>query len=33
MREQLIGTVKAGDVAEVMRMLKAGADVNARDEE
>lgn len=33
MREQLVKFVKAGDVAEVVRLLQAGADVNARDEE
>ena len=33
MREQLVEFVKAGDVAEVLRLLQAGADVNARDEE
>lgn len=33
MREQLVESVKAGDVAEVVRLLQAGADVHARDEE
>ncbi len=33
MREQLVNSVKSGDVAEVVRLLQAGADVNARDEE
>lgn len=33
MREQLVKSVTAGDVAEVQRMLQAGADVNVRDEE
>ncbi len=33
MREQLVESVKTGNVAEVLRMLQAGADVNARDEE
>lgn len=33
MREQLVKSVKAGDIAEVKRMLLAGADVNSRDEE
>ncbi len=33
MHAQLVKSVKAGDVAEVGRLLQAGADVNARDEE
>jgi ankyrin repeat protein len=33
MKAQLVESVKAGDVAEVARMLLAGADVNSRDEE